>query len=1029
MPVTLTAVPKWVVELVAGPWPEGDEDAMRRLGQAWIELGEVISNAAELTGAAREKALAAIQGATGKALASHGISLQDNLNSAASDCHKLGEQLIQQALSTQLTKYIIKGSLIALALQAGADLFIPGAGEVEEAVAAAATRLTVRAAFRDLIAKAGTDGARAAAARFMKTILFRGVTMGAIQGAGVPFIAETVQMAQHDRDWGDYDNQIEIGLVAGAAGGLVGEFVGGRAIGGLQRFITNDGAKEVGLLGQSAIPIGGAAVGGLAGAVAGEAAIVPFTGRFDFSAKTLLPGLVGGALGSMPHALRGPAVNEVPTSVLSDKGATSEGTNVARGDESAAGTAGAAAKNSGTKGAEDGRAQAVSAPEVNSKGAPGQGVKGQADQGAQGVKGRSVDQGGQGAQEHPAGQNVRGGKQDGSGGAEGGKSGAVPAVSAPKVDPREVPAVGANQGKESLQESAASEAVSQGDAATGKDRGSDRGQATGKPENEAPRSEEPNRGDAAKARADTEVKARADAEVKARADAEARARADAEVKARADAEVKARADAEVKARADAEVKARADAEAKARADAEAEAEARAEAEAKARADAEAKARADAEAKARAAAEAKARAEAEAKARADAEKQAKADAETDAARREAHSPEERVRLGAEHGAVRVEGDWSNREFLPKHRGPYRAEYSRDQVVAAWENKIGRKMTPEEIASLDWGCVGIASMLSGVKGGGHPPYNMVFADPDSYPRQFELERQLRPFEIIHERLNDSLNAANKELQDARQRLRDAKKAQNGIGRYLKRTSDAVSAAQARVDRLSETVDDLKARSRAEASNPGIRRLLRERDEAQAEHSRRSLELVNDVESRLQKILDSKPANKAEFMRLKNEDEVLEHIQGIELTLPDDLSNVQIVKWAKDFNSGQARYTDGRGNFLYDANGQPIGVATDPNPGLFQPDPVTGQVNMAGDIGVAKRPGAGNFDFNTLVNDNTWADANHMHYPPGHPRHDESGIFGGPMEVYLKSESELHNYGGNTLRSFYDIRVYGLSFRRIV
>ncbi|WP_153342430.1 hypothetical protein [Nocardia aurantia] len=135
---------------------------------------------------------------------------------------------------------------------------------------------------RDLIEKLGTDGARAAAARLGKSILFRGVTLGAAQGALIPVAADAMQMAHGDRERGDFDRrEMGLGLVAGAAAGAAGDFFGGRAIAGISRLVSKAGTEHAAgsaLPGRALIRFAGAAAGGGAGAVAGVTAVAPFTG-------------------------------------------------------------------------------------------------------------------------------------------------------------------------------------------------------------------------------------------------------------------------------------------------------------------------------------------------------------------------------------------------------------------------------------------------------------------------------------------------------------------------------------------------------------------------------------------------------------------------------------------------------------------------------------------------------------------------------------------------------------------------------
>ncbi|WP_157172384.1 hypothetical protein [Nocardia pneumoniae] len=109
---------------------------------------------------------------------------------------------------------------------------------------------------------------------------------------------------------GDYDwHYIAMNALAGGVGGGVGEIIGAKAMTGIDRLGKKAGRDLASSTwGRGAIRLGGAAVGGVAGGVAGAGILIPFTGEFDFGWDAVVPGLVGGALGAIvPAVQRGPA--------------------------------------------------------------------------------------------------------------------------------------------------------------------------------------------------------------------------------------------------------------------------------------------------------------------------------------------------------------------------------------------------------------------------------------------------------------------------------------------------------------------------------------------------------------------------------------------------------------------------------------------------------------------------------------------------------------------------------------------------
>ncbi|WP_280278406.1 hypothetical protein [Nocardia wallacei] len=1153
-------IPPWVIAAVAGPWPEGDEDALRRLGAAWKEIGDAITRVSQLAGEARNRALAAIEGLTGEALEKHGLDLDGDLKHVAAACYGLSEQCMQDALATEYSKYVIIGSLVALVIQLGVDAFVPGVGQVHGAAATAATRLTVRAAFRELITRLGTEGARAAAARMVRAIAFKGVTLGAVQGGAIPLAAQAVQMTgpghyRKEFDWKD----IGLGVVSGAAAGAAGEFVGVRAMTGLERrFAGNATSAARNRLQQTGIRFAGAAAGGAAGAVAGVASVVPFTGQLDMGWDHLLPGMVGGVLGSMPHALRGPAGPAVgapvrdgsgppagdgpgagdrtggspngddgppPSAPSGDEGRGSEGgrddgASGGRHDDSAdpatrssdEESPSGAARSEGepppeavvrpeneADPASEARPETAARPESEPRpdARADDGPRPQPNEDAEGSGGRRTEaEPGTSREENDTATPVPGGRDEdvptrSSDEAqpetsarpedESGPGSEVRPDSAARPENEPAPATEArpenmarpeNEG-ESVGE-ARPEAVARPED-EGESVGEARPEAVARPENEAvPEGE-----------ARPETVARPETEVRPEDGARSRPREEGEEPGgrRTDEESRTPRDESgtetpVPVRGDETTPPRGrdgertppharDREATARGrdgertpprgrDSETapprgdegevtaprgrEAEAAAarrgldettrdadEATAPREVDDTAVPRETDEAARRRVEEEAARHEEEAARRRAEEEEAARREEEEAARREEEEdpptvPTRRTRLGDEEaarmaageepGALRVEGDWSDREFVPDLAGRGTDTYSKDQVIEMWENKIGRRMTPSEIATLELGCVGITSTVAGHPL--HPPNNLVFSDPATYRPQFDAERVLVPLD----RANSDLNNAKMSLLDAQDRLREINMAHS----YDASVPEVIEARRV-VREWTKYVDQLRQVAREELMKIGdeVNRLQEQRAMAQLEHSMATKDMVLGYKRAFEDILERQPATREEFLQMVAEDPQLSGLRDVGRFLPSGKpSEWDIVVFAKHFYSGQEHVRDPAGNPLYEPRtGWPIARPTDPNPDMFAPDPETGQVDMSGDLCCAKGPGMGNFDFGLYLEDiDAWMNANHMEYRDPAQRQAD------PMKAFVQTDIRFHNYGG-----YYDSAVMGLVFRRIV
>ncbi|MCX4095145.1 hypothetical protein [Nocardia sp. alder85J] len=947
-------VPAWVVAAVAGPMPEGDEDAMRRVGHAWIELGDVIAQVAELTGAARQKALAVIAGETGTALAAHGIDLDGDLHTAANACYSLGEQLLNNALYTEYTKYVIAGSLVA---QLAVDAFAPGIGEAEGVAQTAATRMTIRAAVRELVANLGRDGARAAAARLGKMVLFKGATLGAVQGGLIPAAADTVQMVQGNRRWGDFDwREIGLGVVSGGAAGMAGEFFGGKAIAGMDRRVSGAAARNAAhspFLGRAVVRFTGAAIGGGAGAVAGVVAIAPFTGSLDFSWKNLLPGIVGGVIGTLPHALRVHGPSGPPPPPGSERIAFPEG--------SPNGPDGSALRvprdptglPPNARVGEEGRVPVVrDGGPVTREGEPvtreGEPVTREGESVTR--EGESVTRDGESVTRE--GEPVT---RDGESVTREGES--VTREGEPVTREGEsVTREGESVTREGEPVTREGESVTrEGESVTreGEPVTRDGEPVTRTGEPVLREAEGPVVGEGGPRGRSAEVPVREPGEMAAPGGRAGGPGREVTVSPERAGEVPPRID-------------------------------------------------------RVAAEevpaATVRSEESPAETAPAE-------ESPAAESPAETTMDLGELrGVREGELQVEGDWRDREFMPELDGP-RQTYLKSEFIEMWENKLGRKLFPIELRTLDRGCIGV-TMLSIGRDGHSPPMNLAFSDPGTHYSPYEFERVLGPLE----RANEGMNQYNRWLREATAELAAARQVP-GAGD----DSPEIRNIQARVDyyrseaaRYEQAAEDLAKNLNAQDKSAwGDMRTA-----AKLEHGQRTKETVLGYKHRFEEILAQRPATREDFLAMVAADPVLGRLRGVDQQLPSGSpADWDVVMYAKHFYSGQAYAYGADGKVLVDSHGHWRTVDTDPNPRAFAPDPATAQVDMSSDLFGGKGPGICNFDYGRYVEEtDSWLSGNHMEFTDARRETD-------PMRVIHQSDARFHSYGKS-----YDSAVIALAFRRV-
>lgn len=206
---------QWLVPIVVGTdWPEGDEDALRRLAQAWQQAATALNHATGDGNAAAQAALSAMQGEAADAFAEYWDRFvagdEQFLSTLQQACEQLAEGCDEAALNVEYTKLSIIAALLILAAQiaamAAAAFTTFGASTAGIPIAQAATRVTVQLAFRELIRQIAINGAI---------------------NVGVDVAIQGLQIARGDRSLSEWDlgktaDAGISGVAAGVAGGGVG---------------------------------------------------------------------------------------------------------------------------------------------------------------------------------------------------------------------------------------------------------------------------------------------------------------------------------------------------------------------------------------------------------------------------------------------------------------------------------------------------------------------------------------------------------------------------------------------------------------------------------------------------------------------------------------------------------------------------------------------------------------------------------------------------------------------------------------
>jgi hypothetical protein len=289
----------WLLPIVVGQsWPEGDEDKLRALRDAWHVASKAISPVSEIGSKAAGDVTANWTGDSATAFAEQWRKFVDGdeayFKSLADAAKALGDSCDQTALDIEYTKYMIIISLVILAAQIVAMLAaaVPSLGTSTAGIAPAqiATRITVQMLFRELLQKLAQQGFKQLARELLEQFLKQGlkkiakevatnVAMNVAMDAGI----QGLQMAKGDRkDW-DW-SKTKDGAIGGAVNGVVGA-----ASGGISKKMR--GEEGFGVAGKAAQ----GATEGVASTV-GQAAVTGQLG--NLSPKDILTGASSGAVSS-----------------------------------------------------------------------------------------------------------------------------------------------------------------------------------------------------------------------------------------------------------------------------------------------------------------------------------------------------------------------------------------------------------------------------------------------------------------------------------------------------------------------------------------------------------------------------------------------------------------------------------------------------------------------------------------------------------------------------------------------------------
>ncbi|MBO0840690.1 MAG: hypothetical protein J2O49_07715, partial [Sciscionella sp.] len=225
MSITIPSEVSWLIPIVVGQsWPQGDEDKMRDLANAWRAAGRAVGQVAEDGEHATADVRCAQQGNAGDSFVrywrqfygkddSFFVELEKSCNGLADSCEQTSEQIEYTKISI-LVQLAILAVEIAIMIANAVETF--GASTAGIPPAEEATSEVVDNIFKQLLEKLEEF-----LTKNLATKLLKGALTGAIQGVIPDVVAQGVMLAEgHEKSW-DFG---KTGMAAGtgALSGVIG---------------------------------------------------------------------------------------------------------------------------------------------------------------------------------------------------------------------------------------------------------------------------------------------------------------------------------------------------------------------------------------------------------------------------------------------------------------------------------------------------------------------------------------------------------------------------------------------------------------------------------------------------------------------------------------------------------------------------------------------------------------------------------------------------------------------------------------